>query len=121
MFPEESANVADQARTRRTYPSGIASHRPRKPRNPVCVLIGEPTEYVLNQLLDTVLAEDKEFLPWRGEYLDSYGPGSAATKKANGPGSDRVRTAPAPDTAPNAPEGWTQESRSGHSNGAHAA
>ena len=27
--------------------------------------IGEPTEYVLNQVIDTVLAKDKEFLQWR--------------------------------------------------------
>ena len=27
--------------------------------------IGEPTEYVLNQVIDTVLAKDREFLQWR--------------------------------------------------------
>ena len=27
--------------------------------------LGEPPEYVLNQLIDTVLAKDKEFLAWR--------------------------------------------------------
>ena len=27
--------------------------------------IGESTEYVINQLIDTVLAKDKEFVQWR--------------------------------------------------------
>ena len=29
--------------------------------------IGEPTEYVLNQVIDTVLAKDKDFLQWRAD------------------------------------------------------
>ena len=62
--------------------------------------IGEPTEYVINQVIDTVLAKDKEFLQWRAKHPESYVPRSAATKKGNGRGSDRVRTAaPAAATA----------------------
>jgi hypothetical protein len=34
--------------------------------------LGEPTEYVLNQLVDTMLAKDKEFLTWRAEHPESY-------------------------------------------------
>jgi len=34
--------------------------------------LGEPTEYVLNQLVDTVLAKDKEFVAWRVEHPESY-------------------------------------------------
>ena len=34
--------------------------------------LGEPTEYVLNQLVDTVLAKDKEFVSWRVEHSESY-------------------------------------------------
>ena len=34
--------------------------------------LGEPTEYVLNQLVDTMLAKDKEFLAWRAEHPESY-------------------------------------------------
>ena len=30
--------------------------------------LGEPTEYVLNQLIDTVLAKDKDFVAWRAEH-----------------------------------------------------
>ncbi len=36
--------------------------------------IGESTEYVLNQVVDTVLARDKEFLQWRAANPDSYVP-----------------------------------------------
>lgn len=34
--------------------------------------LGEPTEYVLNQLVDTMLAKDKEFVAWRAEHSESY-------------------------------------------------
>ena len=57
--------------------------------------IGEPTEYVINQVIDTVLAKDKEFLQWRADHPDSYVPRSAATKKSTGRSADRVRTAAA--------------------------
>jgi hypothetical protein len=47
--------------------------------------LGEPTDYVLNQLIDSVLAKDKEFLTWRAEHPDSYAPpppyGSKAGKQ----------------------------------------
>ena len=36
--------------------------------------LGEPHEYVLNQLVDTVLAKDKEFLTWREEHPGSHAP-----------------------------------------------
>jgi hypothetical protein len=36
--------------------------------------IGESAEYVLNQLLETVLAKDKEFMAWRAEHPESYVP-----------------------------------------------
>src|SRR3989442_15478722 len=36
--------------------------------------IGESAEYVLNQLLETVLAKDKEFVAWRAEHPDSFVP-----------------------------------------------
>ena len=40
--------------------------------------LGEPTEYVLNQLIDSVLARDKEFLAWRAEHSESYVPPPAS-------------------------------------------
>lgn len=34
--------------------------------------IGEDTAYVLNQLIDAVLAKDREFLQWRTEHPESF-------------------------------------------------
>jgi len=36
--------------------------------------IGESAEYVLNQLVETFLGKDKEFVAWRAEHPDSYVP-----------------------------------------------
>jgi hypothetical protein len=36
--------------------------------------LGESTEYVLNQVIDTVLAKDKEFIQWRAVHPDSCVP-----------------------------------------------
>src|SRR6202521_1226289 len=36
--------------------------------------LGESTEYVLNQLIDVVLARDKEFVAWRAEHPQSCVP-----------------------------------------------
>ncbi len=36
--------------------------------------LGEPTEYVLNQVIDTVLGKDKDFLQWRAEHSESFVP-----------------------------------------------
>jgi len=36
--------------------------------------IGESTEYVINQLIDTVLAKDKEFVQWRADHTQSCVP-----------------------------------------------
>ena len=36
--------------------------------------LGESTDYILNQLVETVLAKDKEFQAWRAEHTDSYVP-----------------------------------------------
>ena len=57
--------------------------------------IGEPTEYVLNQVIDTVLAKDKEFLQWRANHPDSYVPRGAVTRESTHRGADRVRSATA--------------------------
>ena len=42
--------------------------------------IGESAEYVLNQLVDTVLAKDKEFLAWREAHPGSHAPRPAARR-----------------------------------------
>lgn len=36
--------------------------------------IGEPTEYVVNQLVETVLGKDKDFQAWRDENPGSHVP-----------------------------------------------
>jgi hypothetical protein len=36
--------------------------------------LGEPTEYVLNQLVETVLAKDKDFVTWRAHHGGSFVP-----------------------------------------------
>lgn len=36
--------------------------------------LGESTEYVLNQVIDTVLAKDKEFVQWRADHPQSFVP-----------------------------------------------
>ncbi len=36
--------------------------------------LGEPTDYVLNQVIDTVLAKDREFQAWRTDHRESYVP-----------------------------------------------
>lgn len=38
--------------------------------------LNESTEYVLNQVIDTVLARDKEFVKWRESHQSSYVPRS---------------------------------------------
>ena len=40
--------------------------------------LGESPEYVLNQLIDTVLARDKEFVQWRAAHQSSFVPRSRA-------------------------------------------
>ena len=52
--------------------------------------IGESTEYVLNQVIDTVLARDKEFLQWRGAHPDSYVPGPSDTGRRHRPPTRRL-------------------------------
>ena len=36
--------------------------------------LGEPTDYVLNQVIDTVLAKDKDFQTWRADHPASFVP-----------------------------------------------
>ena len=38
--------------------------------------LGESTDYVLNEVIDTVLARDKEFSAWRTEHSESFVPTS---------------------------------------------
>ena len=42
--------------------------------------IGEDAEYVLNQLIDSVLAKDKEFIKWRAQHQQSFAPRALAAR-----------------------------------------
>lgn len=43
--------------------------------------LGEPTEYVLNQLIETYLAKDKDFLVWRETHTGSFVPPRVPTAR----------------------------------------
>lgn len=44
--------------------------------------LGEPTEYVINQLVESVLAKDKDFVAWRADHAQSFVPQTvSATRK----------------------------------------
>jgi hypothetical protein len=47
--------------------------------------IGESTEYVLNQVIDTVLAKDKDFQQWRTSHPESYVPRHATRRGGHVP------------------------------------
>jgi hypothetical protein len=57
--------------------------------------LGESSEYVLNQVIDMVLAKDKDFLKWRAEHPESCVPRPAplrgAARRRSGP--ERVMSA----------------------------
>ena len=54
--------------------------------------IGEPTEYVLNQVIDNVLGKDKDFQQWRATHPDSFVPRTQALRRG---GSTHARGAAA--------------------------
>ena len=46
--------------------------------------LGEPTDYVLNQVIDTVLAKDKEFQAWRADIASRVCPAQATVRTERG-------------------------------------
>ena len=52
--------------------------------------LGESTEYVLNQVIDTVLARDKEFVKWRETHHGSYVPRAHDRLRRKNVGQRRV-------------------------------
>ena len=64
--------------------------------------IAEEPEYVLNELIDTVLAKDKEFVKWRADHAHSYVPNSASRVRRNRATSVRhsASTVPPPPASP---------------------
>jgi hypothetical protein len=47
--------------------------------------LGEPVEYVLNEVIDTVLAKDKDFVTWRAAHPESHVPRRAIDKVSKAP------------------------------------
>ena len=57
--------------------------------------IGEEHAYVVNAVIDTVLAKDKEFAAWRADHPQSFAPAPSSTPKRNrrsSRGVDAART-----------------------------
>jgi hypothetical protein len=85
----------------RTRGKQLVKHRTRLDRENTETLyayasfLGESTEYVLNQLIDTVLARDKEFLQWRAAHPESYVPRLHARLRRMGPPVRRSAVTPA--------------------------
>ena len=61
--------------------------------------LGESTDYVLNQVIDTVLARDKEFVKWRVEHAHSHVPNTANRARRNRATSVRHSAASVPSTS----------------------
>ena len=70
--------------------------------------VDEEPDYIVNQLVETVLAKDREFVAWRATHPQSYAPrrfvktqrptrlaSSRVRSQSSGPPSDRPREAPA--------------------------
>ena len=58
--------------------------------------LGEPTEYVLNQVIDTVLGKDKDFLQWRAEHPESFVPRGQDRLRRHATRSPRATAVAAP-------------------------
>jgi hypothetical protein len=58
--------------------------------------IAEPTEYVLNQLVENVLGRDKDFHAWRAEHPESCVPKPGEHQKRRGrlPAANAVQATP---------------------------
>jgi hypothetical protein len=44
------------------------------------VFLGEDAEYVVNQLIDDVLAKDRDFVKWRAEHRGPFAPRATAAR-----------------------------------------
>jgi hypothetical protein len=58
--------------------------------------LGESTEYVLNEIIDTVLARDKEFVQWRASHPQSFVPRPAGRGRGSRGAGMRREAAPDP-------------------------
>ena len=56
--------------------------------------LGESTEYVLNQLIDIVLAKDKEFVRWRTDHPQSCVPRPVVRRRSDAHGPETTTARP---------------------------
>ena len=72
----------------RTRGKHVVEHRTRLDRDnhetlyAYAAFVDEDPEYVLNQLVETVLGKDKDFLAWRASHAHSYAPRRAVRTNA---------------------------------------
>jgi hypothetical protein len=69
--------------------------------------IQEPTEYILNQLIDTVLTKDREFQQWRIEHSESFVKKRDASAEPQQPRRTRRARNASPTDAPSELRGGT--------------
>ena len=63
--------------------------------------LGESAEYVVNQVIDTVLAKDRDFITWRADHSQSFAPRPfARVRKGRGSHDAARATPPASKTSP---------------------
>jgi hypothetical protein len=65
--------------------------------------LGESTDYIVNQLVQTVLAKDKEFVEWRAQHPDSYAPAKPTQAPGVAHPSESTRAAQPGQKAPAPP------------------
>lgn len=71
--------------------------------------IGESTEYVLNQVIDTVLAKDREFLQWRVDHPESCVPTSGRHDRRRRRGTAPAALTSAPHASQRQPASGTAD------------
>lgn len=69
--------------------------------------IGEHPEYVLNELIDSVLAKDRDFVKWRADHPESFAPRTLAARPPQGRNQMRSRP-PAPVHSASPPQADTR-------------
>ena len=99
----------------RTRGKHVVEHRTRLDRDnhetlyAYAAFVEEEPDYIVNQLVETVLAKDKEFVAWRAMHPQSYAPRRVVrTQRPNRlftPGSRKSACGSLPDRLRDAPAG----------------
>lgn len=70
-------------------------HQNHETLHAYAAFIGEDPEYVLNELIDSVLARDKDFVKWRAEHPQPFAP-RTLTARPPEPGDHAATRPPGP-------------------------